>query len=145
MFRPPRLGKVSARKLDTQADTALQSQSCCDGVSYAIQKHTEPAQPSTMTVFQLSTFIQRKGVPQRKPRADSLPQEALQKPPAIIQVHFVTGTFLLWEGSRPHPNPTLLSKSVIPSTCSHLLERCSGKRPSHRIFTGILVASPSIP
>lgn len=48
--------------------------------------------------------------------------------------------------SRPHRSPKLPNKSVIPTTCSSLLEGRSGKYfPSHYIFNGVLVASPAIP
>lgn len=48
--------------------------------------------------------------------------------------------------SRPRRSPKLPNKSVIPTTCSSLLERRSGKYfPSHYIFNGVLVASPAIP
>lgn len=146
VFQPQDWAKSLQGNQTLKRETALQSQSCCDGVSNAIQKHTEPAQPSTMTVFQLSTFIQRKGVSHKgNPELTSYLRRHYRSSLLLFKFILLLGHFHSGESLDPIPTPMLLSKSIISSTCSHLLERCSGKFPSHRIFTGILVASPSIP
>lgn len=99
VFRPQDWAKSLQGNQTLKRDTALQSQSCCDGVSNAIQKHTEPVQ--------LSTFIRRKGVSHRgNPELTSYLRRHYRSSLLLFKFILLLGHF--YSGESLDPNPMLL-------------------------------------